>query len=200
MNAYYNLAGIGDTLMIPFKDGVRYEIETKSNGDVTKITNTSGEVLGYNLFNASKYIQLEESGKVKLVDSMITSIEAAFKKNGVEDQLNIDFSPKFIVGYVTEKAPHENADKLNVCQVDVGSEKLQIVCGAPNVDVGQKVVVAKIGATMPSGLLIKPTKLRGLASNGMICSQKELEIPNAPEEKGIYILEDLYDIGSPFEI
>lgn len=200
MNVFYNLDGIGDTLLIPFKDGIRYEIKTESHGDVTKITNDSGEVLGYNLFNASKYIEFGQITKIKLDTELIEKIEAAFVKNGVNDKLEVDLSAKFVVGYVMEKKPHENADKLSVCQVDVGSEKLQIVCGAPNVDAGQKVVVAKIGATMPSGLLIKPTELRGLPSNGMICSQKELAIPNAPEEKGIYVLEDTYEVGSPFEI
>src|SRR5699024_4676840 len=85
-----------------------------------------------------------------------------------------------------EKGPHENADKLSVCNVDVGEEILQIVCGAPNVDKGQKVVVAKIGAIMPSGLEIKPTKLRGVPSNGMICSKKELGLPQPSEEKGTH--------------
>src|SRR5699024_11340389 len=81
---------------------------------------------------------------------------------------------KFVVGYAQEKQFHENADKLTVCQVDVGDETLQIVCGAPNVEQGQKVVVAKVGATMPSGMKIKQTKLRGVSSYGMICSKREL--------------------------
>jgi len=87
-----------------------------------------------------------------------------------------------------------------VCKVDVGNEVLQIVCGAPNVDKGQKVVVAKVGATMPSGLRIKPTELRGVPSNGMICSQKELGMPNAPKEKGIYVLDDSYSVGQAFPV
>ena len=58
-----------------------------------------------------------------------------------------------------EKEKHPNADKLSVCKVNVGDEVLQIVCGAPNVEAGQKVVVAKIGAVMPSGMVIKPSQL-----------------------------------------
>ena len=76
-----------------------------------------------------------------------------------------------------EKEKHKNADKLSVCKVDVGTDTLQIVCGAPNVDAGQKVVVAKIGAVMPSGLVIQPSELRGVPSQGMICSAKELQLP-----------------------
>ena len=74
------------------------------------------------------------------------------------------------------KEKHPNADKLNVCTVDVGNETLQIVCGAPNVEEGQKVVVAKVGAVMPSGMVIRDAELRGVASSGMICSATELSL------------------------
>ena len=82
--------------------------------------------------------------------------------------------------------------------MDVGGEVLQIVCGAPNVAEDQKVVVAKIGAIMPSGLEIKPSQLRGVDSYGMLCSQKELGLPNAPQEKGIYVLENTSKAGEEF--
>lgn len=97
-----------------------------------------------------------------------------------------------------QKEKHPNADKLSVCQVDVGTETLQIVCGAPNVDAGQKVVVAKVGAVMPSGLVIQEAELRGVKSYGMICSARELNLPNAPQEKGILVLNDEYEVGQPF--
>lgn len=83
-------------------------------------------------------------------------------------------------------------------KVDVSSEKLQIVCGAPNVEAGQKVVVAKVGAVMPSGMVIKDAELRGVASSGMICSMRELNLPNAPQEKGIMVLSDDYKVGNAF--
>ena len=122
------------------------------------------------------------------------------KANGAKIDLDVDFSPKFVVGYVETKEKHPNADKLSVCTVNVGGETLQIVCGAPNVDAGQKVVVAKIGAVMPSGMLIKEGNLRGVDSFGMLCSARELAIPNAPSEKGILVLDSDTNIGSPFEI
>lgn len=96
------------------------------------------------------------------------------------------------------KEKHPDADKLSVLKVNVGSETLQIVCGAPNVDEGQKVVVAKVGAVMPSGMVIKDAKLRGVDSSGMICSMRELNLPNAPQEKGIMVLSDDYEVGKAF--
>ena len=80
-----------------------------------------------------------------------------------------------VVGSVTAIRPHPNADKLVLCQVDVGqAEELQIVCGAPNVREGMLAPVATIGATLPIGLTIKRAKLRGEESHGMLCSEKEL--------------------------
>src|SRR5699024_2753762 len=70
---------------------------------------------------------------------------------------------------------HPDADKLNVCHVDDGSsERVQVVCGAPNVAVGQKVPFARIGAILPGDFTIKKAKLRGIESRGMICSASEL--------------------------
>ena len=100
--------------------------------------------------------------------------------------------------YVDSLEQHPNADKLKVCQVNVGEATLQIVCGAPNVEAGQKVVVAKVGAVMPSGMVIKDAELSGVASSGMICSARELAIPDAPDVKGILILDDPEEVGNPY--
>jgi phenylalanyl-tRNA synthetase beta chain len=81
---------------------------------------------------------------------------------------------KIIVGKVLECEKHPDADKLNVCKVDIGTSIRQIVCGAPNVRAGLDVVVATIGAVMPNGMVIKPVKLRGVESEGMICSASEI--------------------------
>ncbi|WP_010651222.1 YtpR family tRNA-binding protein [Oceanobacillus massiliensis] len=198
MDVFYNPDGIGDVLLIPIKDGDRYEIEHEKFGDITKITTKAGDILGYNIFQASEHFDLKEKGKIKLTETFLQEIKQLFQANNLSDPLDFDLSPKFVVGYVTNKGPHENADKLSVCQVDVGTETLQIVCGAPNIDAGQKMVVAKVGATMPSGMKIKASELRGVPSDGMICSQKELGLPNAPKEKGIYVLDDSYSAGEEF--
>lgn len=200
MQVYYNREGLGDVLIIPLKQGEdRNEVEHTKHGDVVKITDKDGTILGYNVFRASEYMNFAEKGAITLTEELVSSIENLFERNGLQDSLDIDLSPKFVVGLVTEKTQHENADKLSVCKVDVGNEQLQIVCGAPNVDQGQKVVVAKVGAVMPSGMEIKDTELRGVPSSGMICSAKELGLPNAPKEKGILVLEDSYEVGQPFE-
>lgn len=80
-----------------------------------------------------------------------------------------------VIGKITEAVRHPNADKLQVCQVSIGQgEPLQIVCGAPNARTGLKVVVARIGATLPGDFKIKESKIRGENSFGMLCSEKEL--------------------------
>ena len=81
---------------------------------------------------------------------------------------------KIVFAKVLECEKHPDADKLNVCQVDIGSSIRQIVCGAANVRAGLTVAVAVLGAQMPSGLVIKPVKLRGVDSDGMICAASEL--------------------------
>ena len=105
-----------------------------------------------------------------------------------------------VVGYVVSKEKHPDAEKLNVCQVNVGEEEnLQIVCGAPNVDAGQYVIVAKVGAKL-LGIKIKKAKLRGVESQGMICSLAELGLSKSVVSKnyqeGIYVFETEQELGS----
>ncbi|MBW8349308.1 DUF4479 domain-containing protein [Bacillus sp. IITD106] len=199
MNVFYNLEGVGDVLLINLGEIEHRTFERK--GDVARIfdekTNKTG---GFNIFNASRYFQVDAKGQVDLNEEILGKINEALEINGFEEKLDADFSPKFVVGYVKEKEKHPNADKLSVCKVDVGADELQIVCGAPNVEAGQKVVVAKVGAVMPSGMIIKDAELRGVPSSGMICSARELALPNAPQEKGILVLEDeKYEVGQEFK-
>ena len=101
-----------------------------------------------------------------------------------------------VVGLATEVVDHPDSDHLHVVTVEVGAdEPLQIVCGAPNVEAGQKVVVALSGAMMPSGLLIKKSKLRGVESNGMLCSKRELGLPQE-EARGILVLDADTKVGT----
>ena len=106
-----------------------------------------------------------------------------FNAIGLEvDRLESYSIPKKIIfGKVLECEKHPDADKLNVCQVDIGTSTRQIVCGASNVRAGLNVVVATIGATMPSGLVIKPVKLRGVESEGMICSATEIGLEDVQD-------------------
>ncbi len=107
-----------------------------------------------------------------------------------------------VVGYVVSKEKHPDADKLNVCKVDVGTgEELQIVCGAKNVDAGQQVPVAVIGAVLPGDFKIKRAKLRGVESQGMICSAKELGLNDKllpkEQQEGILVLPSHLKAGTP---
>ena len=200
MNAFYNKQGVGDVLLVQLTIDKPEKIHTEQFGDVTLIKNEKQEIAGFNLFQASNYVDLQDQQPLEVTESFVTAVQNALGKNGVSYTLEVDLSPKFVVGYVESKDKHPNADKLNVCQVAVGDETLQIVCGAPNVEAGQKVVVAKVGAVMPSGMVIRDAELRGVPSSGMICSAKELALPDAPTEKGILVLPEDAQTGTPFEM
>ncbi|MFA5466937.1 MAG: phenylalanine--tRNA ligase subunit beta [Candidatus Izemoplasmatales bacterium] len=101
------------------------------------------------------------------------------------------------VGHVLECVKHPDADKLSLCRVDIGGETLQIICGAPNVRAGQKVIVALVGSVLPGGLKIKKANIRGVESNGMICSLDELGIEHKyHSEDGIHVLPDETKVGA----
>ncbi|QJQ96709.1 MULTISPECIES: phenylalanine--tRNA ligase subunit beta [Halomonadaceae] len=103
-----------------------------------------------------------------------------------------------VVAEVREKRPHPDADKLNVCLVDDGSdEPVQVVCGAPNVEVGQKVPFARVGALLPGDFAIRQAKLRGVESRGMICSASELGMAEETSE-GILELPFTAPVGDDF--
>lgn len=101
---------------------------------------------------------------------------------------------KVVVGHVVSCEKHPDADKLNLCQVDVGeAETVQIICGAKNVRTGLKVMAALVGAKLPGDFKIKKAKLRGVESFGMICSESELGISDSSE--GIAELDEEASIG-----
>jgi len=102
---------------------------------------------------------------------------------------------RLVVGKVLSVAKHSNADKLKVCQVDVGKNKpLQIVCGAGNVAEGMKVAVALVGCTLPGGMQIKSAEIRGVKSAGMLCSASELGLEE--ESSGLLPLDNGSKVGS----
>ncbi|AKG23286.1 phenylalanine--tRNA ligase subunit beta [Calothrix sp. 336/3] len=140
---------------------------------------------------------LKELVEIKLDPEQLaeTLTIAGFEVEDIEDRRT--WADGVVVGKVLERQPHPNADKLSVCQVDIGTgENLNIVCGASNVRADIYVPVATVGTYLPNiDLKIKPAKLRGVPSQGMICSLKELGLPT--EVDGIYIfpLEDM-QLGS----
>lgn len=87
-----------------------------------------------------------------------------------------DYLKNIVVGSILDVLPHPDADRLSFCSVDVGDRTLQIVCGAPNASAGMNVPCAMIGTILPSGMEVKKTRIRGQASEGMLCSQAELAL------------------------
>ena len=199
MIIFYNEKGVGDVLLVQLELEKPNELMTEKLGDVAVIKDAeTKKVVAFNLFNASNYLIVKANGEVEVTEEIIEKVQLALKENNVDLKLDADLSPKFVIGHIINKEKHPNADRLNVCTVDVGVETLQIVCGASNVDVNQKVVIAKVGAVMPSGLVIKDAELRGVASSGMICSASELALPDAEEGVGILVLEEKSVVGQPY--
>ncbi|HIE4849488.1 TPA: phenylalanine--tRNA ligase subunit beta [Staphylococcus aureus] len=132
------------------------------------------------------------------IDDSVSNLAERITRTGIEVDDLIDYTKdikNLVVGFVKSKEKHPDADKLNVCQVDIGKdEPVQIVCGAPNVDAGQYVIVAKVGGRLPGGIKIKRAKLRGERSEGMICSLQEIGISSnyIPKsfESGIYVFSE----------
>lgn len=104
--------------------------------------------------------------------------------------------PGIVIGQVETAEKHPNADKLKLCTVNDGKTVHQVVCGAPNVDAGQKIVFAPVGSTLPGNLKLKKANIRGVESHGMICSERELQISD--EHDGIMVLPDDLNPGDDF--
>ncbi|WP_374470676.1 phenylalanine--tRNA ligase subunit beta [Phenylobacterium sp.] len=127
----------------------------------------------------------------EVVDAMTM---AGLEVEGVEDPASK--LAKFSVAKIVEAVQHPNADKLRVCQVDTKDGRLEIVCGAPNARPGLTTIYAPIGAYVPgSGITLEPRPVRGVVSNGMLCSAKELEV--SEESNGIVELPDELPVGAP---
>ena len=103
-----------------------------------------------------------------------------------------------VVAEVAEVAPHPDADKLRVCKVNSGTgDVIQIVCGAPNVRAGMKAPLIKVGGKLPDGTVIKRAKLRGIESQGMLCSARELGL--SADASGLMELPAAASTGTPLD-
>ncbi len=123
------------------------------------------------------------------LDLSATDLSTHLLRLGFEVAGHQRLGPTFtgvVVGKVVTKEKHPNADKLSVCVVDDGAVKRTVVCGAPNVDAGQTIAYARPGAVLPGGFKIEGRKLRGVESQGMICSRAELGLPK--DVDGIWIM------------
>src|SRR6266513_1476281 len=123
----------------------------------------------------------------------VAGVERIVRRGVVDEDGNLGF---YRVGLVVEAGKHPNADRLQLCRVDVGEgEPRQIVCGAWNFGAGAKVAVALPGAVLPGGQKLEAAKLRGEVSEGMILSERELEL--GQDHSGILVLDDGPEPGTP---
>jgi phenylalanyl-tRNA synthetase beta chain len=136
---------------------------------------------------------LDTTASLKEICDAVTAI--GLELESVDDRA-AKLAP-FIVGYVVEAKKHPDADRLRVCIVDTGKEQVQVVCGAPNARTGMKGVFARAGLTIPgTGLALKAGSIRGQASNGMLCSAREMGLSD--EHDGIIDLPADAPVGAPF--
>ncbi|MBW1605708.1 YtpR family tRNA-binding protein [Lactobacillus sp. Sy-1] len=201
MIASYNPSQLGDVLILVLNPDVEDQV-VESKGAVVKIAAADGHLLGFNFFNASQILPAlkGQNGQVTLDADAVAKLNAVLKDNGFADQLTVDETPKFVVGYVKSVEDHPKSDHLKITKTEVQDGKtLQIVSGSPNMQADIKVVVAEVGTMMPSGLIIWPGELKGVESDGMICSGRELKIPNAPQKPGALILPNDYQVGTKFD-
>lgn len=195
----YNKAHVGDTLMVVVADDKGTENTVERKWNVAQVKDASGQIVAWNFFHISDHLTIEGNGQVTINEEQLTELNRLIKEAGFTETLIADNEPKIVVGYVKTCVPHPDSDHLSITETEVDNgHVLQIVCGAPNIEAGQKVVVAKPGAMMPDGLMIWQGSLRGVESYGMICSARELHLPDAPTEKGILVLPEDAVVGEAF--
>ncbi|WP_285046704.1 YtpR family tRNA-binding protein [Lactococcus petauri] len=200
MIATYN-KNVGDVLMLIVANNEGAEVTYERKADVARIfREDTGQTVGWNIFDIKKDWPDLAQGQNDLSEHQVTELNVKLKAAGFDEQLTYDGQPKFVVAEILTMEDHADSDHLHVCQVEVGLDApVQIVCGAPNAVVGMKTVAALPGAMMPSGSLIWPGALRGVPSYGMLCSARELDLPNAPQVRGISELNADLEAGSAFD-
>lgn len=196
----YNKEQVGDVLMVILQETTPMKRQVERRGKVARVfAEESGKTLAWNIFEASSLIAIEGNGQVFLTDEDVATLNDELAKEGFSERLEPTAGPVFVVGQIVEMVAHPDSDHLNICQVAIGeNQTVQIVAGAPNAALGLKTIVALPGAMMPSGSLIFPGKLRGEESYGMMCSPRELALPNAPQKRDIIELDESAVVGEAF--
>lgn len=197
----YNKEYVGDVLMVIVKNSGDAKLDVERKGNVARVfLKETGETVAWNIFEVSSMFEIAERGQVFLTDKQVARLNQGLHVQGFAEEIINDKEPKFVVGEIVEMVAHSDSDHLNICQVAVGNDKtVQIVAGAPNARVGLKTIVALPGAMMPKGNLIFPGELRGEKSFGMMCSPRELALPNAPQKRGVIELSEGQVVGTPFD-
>lgn len=200
MIAIYNNSVLEDTLIVYLKNTPYNKQDSERKGDIAVMRDLrDGKPAGINFFNVSQWTTFETEGGQDLSLAQIDALNLALTEAGFDLALEVDNEPKFVVGHVLQCDPMPDSNHLSITQTQVDKDQiLQIVCGAPNIDVEQKVVVAKDGALMPDGSIIWAGELRGTPSEGMICSAKELGLTEKAG-RGILVLDEDAEVGSAFQ-
>lgn len=155
-------------------------------------------------------VKIDDNSTVLVVDEQVVGINAVVKNDYSQALVNkklIDsiylryfvtnqFENPFVYGYINSIVQHPKSTKLKICQVDIKNQNLQIVCGANNCLSNKYVVVAKIGAILPSTKIIEESEILGIKSSGMLCSKKELGYTG--NQSGIIISDEIKPLGESY--
>ena len=187
MTIFYNSA-LKNAMVICLNNLKPNRVENYDN--YTLIFNENN-LVGINIFHVDKKLNHLENGMIYPTNEILSFIQ---KETNID--LSSDVKPTFVVAEIIECEDVENTH-LHKCQVNVGNEILQIVCGAANARVGLKTVCAKVGSVMPSGTYINDGELMSIPSHGMLCSAKELKLES--NKPGIIELDETYQVGENFK-
>ncbi len=198
MNAhlFYDFHVIGDVLLIII-DHATSPNRVEKKGNITALYHDE-KLVGINLFEFSEIVKIKSKGLIVLPPKKLIEVINHMLRNASLETLDEVMESGFRIGHVLSVEEHPDSDHLHVCDVDVGDQKLKIVCGAPNVCQDAKVVVAMPGTMMFDGSEIIPSTLRGVSSSGMLCSPRELHLENAPQARGLLLLDQDAPIGHDF--
>lgn len=185
MNIFYSKTKLNNNIVMPTSNN---DVKIVKSNNNTIFYDDSNKIVGFNIHIEK---ELPWEGRLYPTEEILQII-----KNNIHQEINCT-TKGFIVGEIIEAEKIEGTH-LTKCRVDISSDVLDIVCGAKNARKGIRVVVATTGVIMPSGLLIKPSKLKGFDSNGMLCSQKELNLDSF-NDSGIIELGNEYKIGAIFK-
>jgi len=184
---FYYKETMNDTMSIIINNNKPTKIDNKVDYSIIYHDDV---LVGINLFNVSKKIVLP-NGFLHESPEILDLIKSVTKMD-----LSKYAQPKFIVGKIDSIFPIKNTN-LNLCKIFNGYDQTTLVCGANNIKIGDKIVLANIGATLPSGLIINSSKIMDIQSNGMLCSKKELFNTDDSNE-GVLILSCDYKVGDEF--
>ncbi|MDE5545020.1 MAG: hypothetical protein K2I76_00205 [Malacoplasma sp.] len=188
INIFYNKTTLNNALTISVSSQPVTKIEKKKNFTVLYNNNN---LVGINIWDFDQYEKINQ-GMIFAGNKILQTI-----KKITQIDLSQYVEKNFVVGKIIqlEKIPNTH---LHYCDVDIKDKTLKIICGASNVEVGTKVVVAMINTAMPDGKMILKSNIQGKVSFGMLCSKKELNLKADSSEKGIMILDNKYKIGDLF--